>query len=629
MRILTAPEILKSAKDDNQIIFDVEHSPDVKPWDTDFSLWGVAFATSQGCAYITDEAEWRHIMTELLPIDSMAFVCHTAKYDFLCMKVLLDLKKWPEKVYDTEIACNLLFDNLQPNQLGLKACAKRWLRKDRERFDTEADKDSEKFHAYGREDAGDTYMIWSMLKPRLESAKLMRLMSKLTVPASLVFCEMELKGIKWDLDKGRELEARLEVIMDTADHEIKKFFGTTNVNSPKQMRDKLFGEMGIPITKLPLNNTGKQVQRNRGQITIDHVSTGIETMQILANKYPSCLQVLVFRTAKKLLSTYVRPLNKLATDDPHGRIHSRFFVTSATGRTRNSKPNLQNIPAKFSKAMAPYFKDVNIREGFVPDDGNVFLVSDYSNIELRLIAEVSQDPTMITAFCGYECKHCGHTGSSHIVVHECPACGSLEEEEHGFWHGQDLHQITTDSNETLGGDRNLGKILNFATCYGASGWRLHQMFPKLSARDWDRACAGYFATYPYVKKWHNRTEKQMNDALEVRDLFGRRRTFDRVQMRKYYKGCVNQAINFGPQATACHLLMKAIRKLSNYWRETGDWETNVWIVNFIHDEIIVECKREHVERINGDIQRFMESAAELQVPIRANPILAFNWAQGK
>jgi len=348
----------------------------------------------------------------------------------------------------------------------------------------------------------------------------------------------------------------------------------------------------------------------------------------------------MFRTSDKMLSTYVLPGSEYALADVKGRIHASFWLASATGRTRSSGPNLQNFPSYPSEDLANYIKEtfpdepLNIRENIVADKGRTLIIADYSQIELRAVAHISDDPLFIKAYRDYECTACGAGGKADVILHACPKCGIEENEAilknpsvKGFWHGLDLHQMTTDKVSALHGDRQCGKMCNFALVYFATARRMHFEYPSFSIESWQKIIDEYFSSKGYegVRTWHEMMETRLYAHPVVRDIFGRKRRIIKRVIQQSPKNALNMFINFGPQATALGIIFIAMKNLRALWVKEGVWLKNIFMINFIHDEIVFECDEDMTDKFEEDIRREMESCVQLKVPLRADIQVSSHW----
>ena len=636
--------------------FDVEHNPNLGPHLPDFKLTGCGFSSGSITFFCRDMDEIKHICTKLFPDPELDAVAFNAKYDLKCLKAAGLMNDYPESVVDPMIAGNLLNDNKRPNELSLKVMVWDQFGYEMMSFDEAwlAGPDSDTFKRYACDDAKWEWELWDALKPKLEKQGLMKLFRKVLMPACKVFADMELSGIKWNLEGVRRLLTGFQTLRDDMEGAIFGEIGSLNLNSGDQVARRLFGDLGYPTTGLPLTKSGKRV------------AVDSRAMDMLAKRHPVCRKIRTFRTACKMIGTYLEPLTHMAMGSVDGRIHPTFWLVSATGRTRSEKPNFQNIPA----FLADDFKHLSIRNNIIAEKGRKLCVCDLSQIELRVIAHTTKDPTFLKAYLDWQCTACGEVGSSETLLHECPKCGADEDEDvitvcptcgakhvrtvkavkkgapkvcslcakrvsyddakvRAFWHGLDLHQITTDSIAALGGNRQNGKTSNFALVYGASAPRMYYEYPSLSLRRWEQVIDEYMDTYKGVRNWHVRMRRQMHETGVVTDIFGRKRRIPKIIVRENEKHALNMIVNFGPQSSACAMIELAMVNMREHFIEQGTWMNRVWLTNMVHDEIILEVENEFIDEVIPVIQDKMEHAVQLRVPVRTSICVVDKWGQAK
>lgn len=602
--------------------FDVEHSPETGPHAINFSLWGCAFATEGVAAYVRSMPIIKEICERLFYSDVVA-VGHNVKYDIMCLKRAGLIDKYPDNLACTMIMMNLLHDWRTDSQLGLKTLVKDVFGVIREDFKLSSKEGqySAKFEKYARDDALDTLKLWVKFKPDLVSQKLMKLYEKILMPSCKTFADMEIAGIGWDIPRAYALEKGYMDLKNSLEKEILHELGPINISSPKQLADRLFNEIGVSTAGI--NKTPKG----------DRYSVDAAALNLLAARYPVAKKILLYRTCGTMVGTFVKPLTEKARDVSHDkRIHAVFWLTSTTGRTRSSKPNLQNIPviSNLDKDIQPYFKGLDIRANFVPKPGYVYLVGDFSQIELRMIAHITKEPYFIKGYCDWRCTKCGGWGSTNKCLHSCPDCGEPENEAvlkggEGFWQGLDLHQSTADSISVFEGNRGDGKTANFELVYGSSAYNMNIKHPKYSKEQWQDAINVFFKKVPYVREWHNQMERVLMSTGTCTDVFGRKRRIPKYEIRKSKKHALNQLVNFGPQASACHLGQLCLSKLWDRWTRKGSLFNEVLITNFVHDEAVFEVLEDKADDYSAEIRDTFETAVDFRVPIRFEIKKAPNW----
>ena len=612
-----AKEFIARAMEAGSFSFDVEHNPKVGPHDKDFKLHGIGFSTEGLTFYETESDRYVYIMGMLFPTD-IETIAYNAKYDIMCVKAADLVDDYPNNLVDPMVGINLLDDNRHYNQLSLEKVVEDYWGETRSSFKEASARglDSDEFMTYACNDARDEYNLWKLVKPRLEEENLWPVFSKILMPVSKVFADIEHVGIGWDLHGARKLLRGYQKIRDALEKEIYEKIGKLNLDSPKQLAERLFNELGYSPAGLEMTPKG------------DRYSVDAKAMDKLAAKYPVCEKIKYYRTANKMIGTYVEPITRKSLADPKGRVHPTYWIVSTTGRTRSEKPNFQNIPAFLTRSK--YFKHLDIRSNVVPQKGRKLIVADLSQIELRLVAHITQDSLFLRAYRDWKCHICGAAGSSDTdLLVKCPDCGAEENEKEGFWHGLDLHQITADNIPVLAGDRQLGKICNFALVYCATPNRMHYEHPSVSVNKWRDIIEQFFDTYTKVRHWHLRMERCLWDTGLCVDIFGRRRRIPMQIVRRNPKHALNMLVNFSPQASACAMLELAMVKLREYFIKSEDWLKTIWPTNMVHDEIVFEVTNDKVDEFAAIIRSFLETPVKLHVPVRADIKVCENWGQAK
>jgi len=283
------------------------------------------------------------------------------------------------------------------------------------------------------------------------------------------------------------------------------------------------------------------------------------------------------------------------------------------------------------------FEGLKIRNCVTAEPGNKLIVADLSQVELRLAGHISGDEQFLAAYLNWQCKVCKTEGSSEVILHECPNCGVEEDPDVinpkkmavGFWHGLDLHTITTDSIPALGGNRQAGKMCNFALIYCATEWRMTYEYPEYNTDKWAEIIRDYMIRYKGIAKWHANMEWQLRDTGVCLDIFGRKRRIRRQDLEKHYKHCLNQFVNFPVQSSACSLIQLSIVNMRKHWLAAGDWMRNIFLTNFVHDEVVFECKEEFVPHALPIIREKMENAVQLKVLMRVDYGVYDSWGDAK
>ncbi|KKR80527.1 MAG: polymerase I protein [Candidatus Daviesbacteria bacterium GW2011_GWA1_41_61] len=395
-----------------------------------------------------------------------------------------------------------------------------------------------------------------------------------------VLKKMSETGVAVDLKflakMGKQLKERLEKI----EEEIYATLGHQfNLNSPKQLSAVLFDELKLPVIKK--TKTGR--------------STDEETLHELFDHHPAVPLILQYRQLFKLISTYVDALPKAVGEDK--RIHSTFNVEgAATGRLSSQNPNLQNIPIKGEIGG-------EIRKAFIVPKGKVLLAADYSQIELRIMAHLAQDPGLLKAF------------QEEIDIHAATASMIFK---------VPVEEITKEQ-------RRIGKTMNFATLYGQGPHALSRQLDVdyQTAREY---IAEYFEQFPKVRDWMiNLLEQAVKDGY-VETIWGRRRYIPQLQMSNRSLRAFGEraAINMPVQGTAADMIKKAMVEIDKELSVTGKQKTdNCKLILQVHDELLFECGPKAVKETAKMVKEKMESALKLSVPVMVDLKVGPNWGEMK
>jgi len=618
-------EAIRKAKEAGMFCFDIEHDPELKSSDPDFKMFGCGFKTD-GVQTFARDPKWVSIVLKTLFADpTIDAVAYNGKYDLRCLAAakIISFEDFPtESLCDPMVAVNLLDDNRKPGEMGLKKVILDMFGYKMASFKEASSDglDTEAFEEYALDDVIQEYRLWKYLKPQLEEQGLMPIFRRILMPVSSVFSDMEMVGIKWDLVGARRLLRGFQELRTKMEKEIHNEIGHININSGDQLAKRLFTDLGYSTRGITQTASGKRY------------STDAYAMNTLALKYPIADKIRTYRTATKMINTYIEPISRLALDDVRERVHPTIWVISTTGRTRMTDPNFQNIPAWIHTRKG--FEHLNIRKNVIAADGYSLIVADLSQIELRLVAHVSRDEIFTNAYRTWVCSNCG-TGESDVILHRCPKCNLLENESalkggEGFWHGEDLHQKTCDLVPATK-NRQGAKTANFALVYLATAWKMHIEYPDLSVREWEKVIKEYFARDAYfgVHKWHIRMEHLFKTRRVCTDIFGRKRRIPAAAVKRSYKHALNQFVNFIPQASACAMMELAAVNMRKDFIDREVWRREIYPVNFIHDELVFEAPDELAEKYAREIRDHMELTVQLKVPVRADVVIAKRWGDAK
>ena len=399
----------------------------------------------------------------------------------------------------------------------------------------------------------------------LEENSLKRLFDECEMPLVLTLARMELEGIKCEPSILTEIGDELAENIDKLEKEIYSEAGTTfNINSPKQLGVILFENMNIPYPKSGKSKSGSY-------------STAADILDKLKDEHKIVADVLEYRKLAKLKSTYVDGLLPLIGTD--GRVRPHFMQTvAATGRLSCTEPNLQNIPIRDDYGRL-------IRKAFVAESGKLFTGSDYSQIELRILAALSGDGSLIADFKA----------------------------------GKDIHRATASrvfdipEDEVTPLDRTRAKAVNFGVVYGMSGFGLGESL-KITRSDAQRYINEYFAKHTAVKDYLDRQIRTGEESREVRTYFGRVRKLPEFASRKFMERELAKrlAMNTPIQGTAADIIKIAMNSVSSELRRK-DLESR--LILQIHDELIVEGPDSEADEVKEILERCMMGAADLAVDL--------------
>ena len=432
---------------------------------------------------------------------------------------------------------------------------------------------------YGCEDADITLQLYYALRPQIESQSLLRLYHEIEEPMIAVLADMEWNGVKIDSERLKDYSATLTMQLRDLEQRICAMADTPalNVNSGRQIGELLFAKMRI--AEKPKMTKTKQF------------CTDEEYLKGFAAEHEIVRVILEYRGVKKLLSTYIDALPELV-NPVTGHIHTSYNqAVTATGRLSSSNPNLQNIPIRDAIGRP-------IREAFIPsrEDG-LLLSADYSQVELRLMAHLSGDESLCEAFRNGE------------DIHAATAAKIF---------GKAIDEVTAE-------ERRRAKTANFGIIYGISAFGLAQRLdiPRSEAKE---LIDGYFASYPKVKQY---MEKSIADAVQagwVETIFARRRYLEGIDSRNANTRALAErnAINAPIQGSAADIMKIAMVGVYRAFKEQG---IRSKLILQVHDEIVVDLvqtEREAVERI---VREQMEGAAKLSIPLVVDIGIGKNWLE--
>jgi DNA polymerase-1 len=397
------------------------------------------------------------------------------------------------------------------------------------------------------------------------------------MPLIRVLADMERTGIKLNREDLKMISADIREEIIGLEKEIYSLAGIEfNISSPKQLGDILF-------LRLKLDEKAR-VTKTRQFVTNE------EILQRLTGKHPIVSKVLEYRGIRKLLSTYLEPLPQMVNKKT-GRIHTSFRQTVAsTGRLSSDNPNLQNIPVRDERGR-------EIRKAFVPGDGNIFLSADYSQIELRLMAHLSRDRSMIGDFL---------SGND---IHAATASKIF---------GVDIKDVTREM-------RGRAKTANFGIIYGISSFGLSERL-TIGRKEAKELIDGYFNSYPGVKEYMDGSIRKAREQGFVTTMLGRRRYLRDIQSRnQVVRGNAERnAINAPIQGTAADIIKIAMVRIHEKLK-SGNYTSKMILQ--VHDELIFEVVPEELEKLKEMVIHEMTNAVKLDVPLKVDWGTGRNWLE--
>ncbi|MGC3834999.1 DNA polymerase I [Moritella viscosa] len=429
---------------------------------------------------------------------------------------------------------------------------------------------------YAAEDADVTLRLHNVLWAKLEAEpSLVTLFNEVELPLVSILSGVERQGVLIEKSKldAQSVELGIRMLeLEAKAHEIAE--QPFNLSSPKQLQEILFVKMELPVIK----KTPKGAP-----------STAEEVLQELALNYPLPKIILEYRSLSKLKSTYTDKLPTLI-EEKTGRVHTSYHqAVTATGRLSSSDPNLQNIPVRAGEGR-------RIRQAFIPEAGYKYVAVDYSQIELRIMAHLSQDKGLLTAF------------SEGKDIHRATAAEVFSVE---------LDDVTSDQ-------RRSAKAINFGLIYGMSAFGLGRQLniPQKEAKQY---MARYFERYPGVLTYMDETRKVAKDKGYVETLSGRRLYLPEINARNKMRQMAAEraAINAPMQGTASDIIKKAMINVAG-WIETVEADS-IRMLMQVHDELVFEIKEEHVDDYIVNIKTLMAAAMSLDVPLLAEAGVGDNW----
>lgn len=553
-------------------------------------LVGLSFCFETGKAYYVqlpeDQDESREILKEFKVFfnhSGIEKIAQNIKFDILMLSMYgIDVKG---RLFDTMIAHYLLQPDLRH---GMDYLAEIYLNYKTIHYDelvggkgknqpSIRTVDIELLKEYACEDADITYRLKQLLEKELTENKLDSLFYDMEMPLVQVLATMERNGVRIDSEALRQSSLVLTEEMLQLEKEIHQLAGYEfNVSSPAQVGEVIFDRLQLD-TKAKKTKTGQY-------------STSEDILEKLRSKHPIVGKILDYRGLKKLLSTYIDALPTLINPGT-GKVHTSFNQTvAATGRLSSTNPNLQNIPIRDAQGK-------EIRKAFIPDEGEIFLSADYSQIELRIMAHLSEDSTMIEAF------------RSGLDIHTATAAK--------------IFKVTVE--EVNSDMRRKAKTANFGIIYGISTFGLAERLniPRGEAK---QLIDGYFETYPGIKAYMDKAIQQAKEKGFAETIFGRKRYLNDINSaNSIVRGYAERnAINAPIQGSAADIIKVAMIRIQ---QQIAERELTSRMTLQVHDELNFSVPVDELEEMKQLVTSEMEKAVALKVPLIAECGTGSNWLE--
>ncbi len=546
---------------------------------------GMSFAVEPHEAwYVAWQSDFAEIVRPLMESVQIAKIGQNIKFDMMMLRAAgIEVRG---KKYDTMILHYLLDPESRHN---MNVLAQKYLKYSPIEIETLIGRGAkqltmdliavDRVAEYAAEDADITLQLKQALWPKVCAEGLQYLYAEIEEPMIDVLADMEWEGVRIDTQSLAKYKIELQKELTDLEWKIRELADEPmlNVNSSRQLGEVLFAK--LRIDPKPKMTKTKQFR------------TDEEYIQSLASRHPIVGLILEYRGVKKLLSTYVDALPALINTRT-GHIHTSYNqAVTATGRLSSANPNLQNIPIRDERGRP-------IRAAFIPSDGDHQLLSaDYSQVELRLMAHLSNDQSLIEA----------------------------------FREGQDIHSATaakvfhTDIQTVTSEQRRRAKTANFGIIYGISAFGLAQRL-DISRTEAKEIIDGYFASYPKVKEYMDRAAEQARNDGFVSTIFGRRRYLNDINSRNVVARGVAErnAINAPIQGSAADIMKLAMVEMHRKMRGAG---LRSRMILQVHDEIVIDLYRPEKELIVQIVVEAMERAAKLSVPLTVDYGIGENWLE--
>lgn len=492
-------------------------------------------------------------------------------------------------IFDTLVAAHLVTEDWQ--RIGLKHLSEYFLNEPMLNFqDTVINRGYKTFAQvplglateYAASDAHQTWQLYPILQAALKKQDMEKLYQDIEFPLVDILTYMEYRGINLDTEMlnvlNQKITEELDIIAQKVTALVGPKFADINLNSPRQLAILLFEHLKLPPQKQTDKKTG--------------YSTDQEVLEALAHLHPVPALILRHRELFKLQSTYIEALPSYVNPETN-KIHTTFRQTAvATGRLSSQEPNLQNVPTSSYE-----YKGMSVRSAFKPDPGHVFIAADYSQIELRVLAYLSQDATLLEAF------------SRNEDIHKRTAANLFDTEFEKVTHEQ----------------RQIGKRINFSILYGLTPYGLAQDL-KIPFKDAKIYIDKYFAQYPGVSAWMEKVIEETKAKGYVTTLFGRRRYIPGIyeNNRTLFEQATRVAINTVAQGTAAELMKIGMINLERAFKEH---KLNAHIILQIHDELLISVPENQKEKGEKIIRKALENVITWNVPLLVTTNTGKDWKE--
>ncbi len=582
-------ELIEKLSNQKEFCFDTE-TTGLNPLTAEIVGLAISYKSHEAfyIPFPADKNKAKEIFNEFKPVlenQAIRKIGQNIKYDISILKQYnVEVKG---EIFDTMIAHYLMQPDLRHNLnflseqfLGYKPVSiEELIGKKGLKQGSMRDVVVEKIKDYASEDADLTYQLKEIFEKELEKNYLDNLSATMEMPLIPVLADMEQAGIKVDTKALNEFAKKLNAELIKTEEKIIEQAGIHfNISSPKQLGEILFDHM--------------KLDPNAKKTKTKQYSTSEDTLQKISDKHPIIADVLEFRSLKKLLSTYVEALPKLINEQT-GKIHTSYQqAVASTGRLSSKNPNLQNIPIREERGR-------EIRKAFIPsDDDHLLLAADYSQIELRVMAHMSQDANMVEAF------------NNNVDIHTSTAAN--------IFHVENIDDVTSDQ-------RRIAKSANFGIIYGISAFGLSQNLniPRMEAK---QLIDEYFNGFPNVKAYMDKSISLAREKGYVETMLGRKNILKDINSRNgiVRSNAERYAINAPIQGSAADIIKLAMIDIFNVMQEKN-YKSKMILQ--VHDELIFDVYKPELEEIKNLVRAKMEGAVKLSIPLTVDIGTGENWLE--